>query len=219
MPERPIGVTNLASGTGVALFRTRERTVGGESVNEQYMLNQRDWLTSWRGCASTFLVTGDSLTNVPIATLWNGVGSGVIVVLRVCALITDISGALTNPRTQALSRLTTAPTGGTLHTPVAFDTAQTQAALVEFRGAASSDGVNTLITATPGSVAWRQNHNKVPTQVGQMQFVHAAGAPLLVGTDPVYVREGEGIAVSWVEGNATQARHSVNMVWDEVSFP
>ena len=220
MAQRPIGVTDLASEVGVARYRTRERVVSAETVVEQYLLSQEAGVVSWRGCAGTFMISGVSTSpNIPIASLWNDVGSGVIVAVRGFGAAMD-SGATSGLfRSLAASGITVAPTGGTVGVPVGFDTAQTQASLVVFRGGASADGTNTTITAPPGPHAWRQYNVKAPSGIGQFVMPLANLVPQLAYGEPVYLAEGQGLVVAYIENSTSALRYLVNIAWDEVSFP
>lgn len=222
MGENRVGVTDVADGAGVASFRTRQRTVSGSSVEEQYLLYQSERVASWTGCSSTFRIPGSGAAAQNLATLFNKTGSGVLVAIRELTLVMDYTTNSGTVRFVSSSLLTTAPSTGTLMTPVGFDTALTQDTLVEFRGGASADGTASAITATAGVSAWRQGHWHAPTAVGQYlssELAEAALVPVLAENDPVVLREGEGILVQITDASSTSAHYVVNASWQEFTLP
>lgn len=69
MPERPVGVTDTASGAGVAEVRTRERSVGGNTVAEQFVIPIRERVVSYTGIYTSAVISG--LASAPAATAAN----------------------------------------------------------------------------------------------------------------------------------------------------
>lgn len=218
MGENRVGVTDVADGAGVASFRTRQRTVGGNTVEEQYLLYQDELVASWEGCASTFRIPGSGAAGQNIATIFNKTGSGVLVAVRELELVMDYITNSGTVRFMGTSRITTSPSTGTVMTPVAFDTAQTQNTSVEFRGGASADGTANAITATPGTIGWRQGHWHAPTAVGQYlssDLADASMIPSLCDDDPGILREGEGLLVHIINASSTSASYILNALWRE----
>lgn len=225
MTERPVGVTDLASGAGVAQYRTRERTVGGQAVVEQYLLPISERVPSYKGLYATFRITGVQTADRPLASLFNTAGTGVLVAVRALTIVLDIAGASSIVRSAAVSRLTTAPTTGTLHTPVALDSALTHASGVEFRGAASADDTANAITATPTTRGWRMMPGRMASHIGQSWARQDALASALPGLrlaepdDPLILREGQGILISAQEGFSTASGCVVQASVEEYSLP
>ena len=222
MGENRVGVEDVADGAGVASFRTRQRTVGGSAVEEQYLLYQDERVMSWHGCSSTFRIPGSGTAAQNICTLFNKTGSGVLVAVRTLEFIMDYTTNSATVRVVGVSRITTAPTTGTLATPGDFDTNDTQSTSVEFRGGASADGVASAITATPTTYAWRQGHWHASTAVGQYQTGGDAAStmlPMVAKDDPVILREGEGLLVNIIDTSSTSAHYIVNASWQEFTLP
>lgn len=199
MTERLIGVTDVASGAGVADYRTRERS--GHGV-EQYLIPLADRVPSFKGIVASFRVPGVAAANTPYFSIFNKTGSGVLVAVRELLVAHEFPAATGTMRTNSITRVTTAPTGGTLHTPTALDTGLSHNANVEVRGAASADGTASAITSTVGAtIAWRNMVNKDPDQTGQMLFLDIRLVPIM--DEASILREGEGFRVGQTEtGNA-----------------
>lgn len=222
MGENRVGVTDVTDGAGVASFRARQRTVGGSAVEEQYVVLQDERVVSWEGAASTFRIPGSGAAGQKIATLFNKTGSGVLVAVRELELVMDYITNSGTVRFMGTSVIATSPTTGTVMTPMGFDTAQTQNTSVEFRGGASADGTANAITATPGTIGWRQGHWHAPTAVGQYLSSDLADAnmiPVLCDDDPIILREGEGLLVHIIDASSTSASYVLNALWTEFTLP
>jgi hypothetical protein len=213
MTARKVGVPDVAPGAGVAEYRTREAALGCE----QYLIEEADRVTSYRGMVASFRIVGNSkLTNRALATLFNVTGSGVLVAIHRLVLSPELAGASGSTRTVALSKITTAPTDGALGAPLGFDSAQTHNASVEFRGASSADGVAVALTAPPGTVGYRALKIKNPSHIGQIVFPDVPLIPDLY--DPGVLREGEGIVVTDVEAGSTAAHYFIQAVIEEFTL-
>jgi len=222
MGENRVGVEDVADGAGVASYRTRQRTVGGSSVEEQYLIYQDERVQSWQGGASTFRIPGAGTAAQNLCSIFNKTGSGVLVAVRVLEFIMDYTTNSATVRVLGTSRLTTAPTTGTLMTPVGFDTAETQNTSVEFRGGASADGTASAITATATTVAWRQGHWHASSAIGQYLTTDDATStmlPMVAENDPVILAEGEGLLVNIIDTSSTSAHYIVNAAWQEFTLP
>jgi hypothetical protein len=219
VPERAIGVTDEASAAGVADYRLRERSVDGTTVGEQYLIFASERVRSFLGMATTFRIPGAGTANQIMATLFNKTGSGVLIAVRYAAMQTDYVGTASGTiRDVSTSRLTVAPTTGTLHTPVAFDSAQTHNASVEFRGGASADGTASAITATPGTYgthAFSQRNLGTPNRI-LMRDLHLT--PFVTTDEPVVLREGEGVAFTGVL-TASALNYIVMCCFGEFTLP
>jgi hypothetical protein len=218
MPLRPVGVPDVAPGAGVAEYRTRERTISGETVCEQYLLEEPERVVSFQGIVASPRIGGVSTANYNFASLFNVVGSGVLVAVRRLTAQND-SLSVTFGRFWTPHMITVSPTGGTLHEPVALDTALTHNASVEFRAAASADGVITALTSAAGTPIWQQFVSKGATSYGQVRMDEVAVLPALVEFDPIILREGEGVLVRMAEGPSSTAHHIVNACFEEFTLP
>lgn len=221
MPQRPIGVTDVASGAGVADFRTRERTVGGATVVEQYLLPISERVVSARCTATTFRTLGTTTANTNIASLFNKTGSGVLVAVRALVLEHDYTAVVTTVRNIAVTEISVAPTTGTLLTPVVFDTTQTRSTNVEWRGATASDGgAATALTATPES-RFGQAFTFRANGASQIEQINTDARRMIpfADDDPVIFRPGEGLLLTAVEALAATYHLMVNIAWEEYTLP
>lgn len=222
MTERPIGVEDVAAGAGVVEYRTRERSVGGATVVEQYLLYVNERVASCHAMASTFRVVGSGVAAQVFATLFNKAGSGVLVAVRRMTVQNDFVSNTGTVRVFASSRLTTAPTTGTVITPTKFDTADTQSASVEFRSGASADGTASAITAPAIAPAFRQiewRGAEAPPIAGQLIMEDEALIPRLAADDPVILAEGEGISAYMPDVQSASMHTVINCMWEEFTLP
>lgn len=227
MAERPVGVTDQASGAGVADVRTRERTVGGNTVAEQYVIPISERVASYKGACTTFRTPGRAATTQNLFSIFNTTGSSVLVAVRRLSIQMDATAALaTVTKTIKTTRQTTAPTNGTAATKVPFDSAQSSAANVEVRGDASADGTNsaTTLTATPSAnIAWSQLVMRLHTAAGQVIMDDDACIPSLCEDDPVILRASEGLLVAIVAPttatNPITDHMIINCMWEEFTLP
>jgi hypothetical protein len=214
MTQRKVGVTDVASGAGVADYRTREQAALG---CEQYLIPQVDRVTSFTGMVASFRFTGTAVANRALATIFNVTGSGVLLAVRQLVLITDATAILTLVRTLSVSRITAAPTDGALGVPVGFDSAQVHDASVEFRGAASADGTNVALTAPAGAVVGRRTLTARPHKLDfQLLSPETTLIPDLY--DPGILAAGEGIVVTAVEAGNTSAHFLLQAVFAEFTL-
>src|SRR5438105_3161591 len=121
MTERPVGVTDQTSGAGIADVRTRERTVSGNTVAEQYVIPIRERVLT---AVVLFSIQGTvSATAQTAATggfFWiaNHVSSGLHLAIRRVNFSSQHGSALatpTSPRIQLIRcTFTGTPTGATV---------------------------------------------------------------------------------------------------------
>jgi len=223
MAERPVGVTDQASGAGIAQVRTRERTVAAEVVSEQYVIPITEYLDgfmlSYRGMVATFRTPGLASGNHNLFTIFNKTGSTKIVAVRRLVLQVEDTGVLLTvaPIVQT-SRITTLPTSGTVLTPVTCDTALTHDTNVECMGAASADGTASgPIVSTAGTRAWAGFKMRMATQVGQVLFPDETLIPELCGDTPILLRALEGLQVQMVQASVTTAHYVICCLFDELA--
>jgi len=222
MPERPVGIADTPAGTGIAQVRTRERTVGAETVAEQYMIPVAERVPSYKGSYSSFRTVGLASANHNIFTIMNKSGSTVLLAVRALTIVFDTTGVDTTlADIVAVSRITATPTGGTVLTPSSYDTALTHNASVEAMGATAADaGAATAITATPvGARLWSVLKMRVGTVVGQILLPQESLLPLFCADDPVLLRAGEGLLVQVVQAALITDYYIVNCAIEEFTFP
>lgn len=162
-------------------------------------------VVTFRGFTASFRTPGVAAGDTPLFTVFNTTGSGVLVAVRRLVVQHEFPALTAVARTNSITRVTTAPTGGTLLTPVTFDTTQTHVASVELRCASSADGTASAITSPVGAaLGYRDWVAKDPTAVGRRLYPDYTLVPLEPETDdPVVLREGEGLRVGETEsGNA-----------------
>jgi hypothetical protein len=124
-------------------LRTRQRTVGANTIEEQYFIAGDVRVISFKGRACTFRTPGRAGTAaVPIFTIHNATGSTILAdVTRISVdLINTAVRAITvEPQLIRLQRFTVLPTNGTALTKVAMDTALSSNASITVKGDASAD--------------------------------------------------------------------------------
>jgi len=219
--ERPVGVTDQASGAGIAQVRTRERVIGSDTIAEQYVIPVIEYLEgyklSYRGMVASFRIPGLATGNHNLFTAFNKTGSTKILAIRRVILQVDDTGALLTvaPLIQS-SRITTLPTGGTVLTKVPFDTALTPDTNCEFMGGASADGTGATITSTAGTRAWAQFKMRAATQVGQFLYPDEPMIPSIADDTPILLRALEGINIQVVQAAVTTAHYVVACMFEEL---
>jgi len=221
MPERPVGVTDTASGAGIAQVRTRERVVGAETVAEQYVIPISERVASYKGMAASFRIAGLATASHNLVTIFNATGSTTLVALRRLTIQIDDTGvSLAVAPVMQGARLAAAPTGGTALTKVPFDTTLTANASVTLLQATTADGAAaTAITATAGVRAWSDFKMRAATAVGQFLFPDEGLIPGLCETEPIILRAGEGFLAQMVTASVTTSSYLVNIMWEEFSLP
>lgn len=221
MTERPVGVTDQAAGAGVAEVRTRERSVGGNTVTEQYVIPTNERVPSYKGFATSFRTLGLASTPHNIFGIENAAGSTVLLAVRRLTVQMDSTVALaTVAPSFKTSRPSALPTGGTTLTKVAFDSSLTSSGSVVLRGATASDGgAATAITATAGTTGWTQLQMRMSTVVGQILMDDAPLIPALCQDDPVILRANEALLVQVVLAALTTHHYVVNVMWEEFTLP
>ncbi|MCA1571155.1 MAG: hypothetical protein LC798_12730 [Chloroflexi bacterium] len=225
MPVRGVGVTDQASGAGVAEVRARERTVDGGTYAEQYVIPISERVASFKGMCSSFRTLGNAATPQNLFSIENAAGSTVLLAVRRLSVQMDSTAALTAVATQfKTSRPSALPTVGTALGKVAFDSALTSSASVVARGATASDaGAATAITATAGGTGWHQFAMRMHTLVGQVLMDDESLVPSLAEDDPIILRAGESLLVQIVQATAANNKSSdhyvVNCMFEEFSLP
>lgn len=127
MPDAIIGLAPDSTGPKV---RTRTRTVGANTVHEQYLLPAKEpvvinrvWVSTFRA-RSRAVAVGSAAAQV-IFTIWNG-GTNLLSCRRLACEVDTAAARPAQPSPWLRSyRITSAPTGGFVQTPVQQDTADT----------------------------------------------------------------------------------------------
>lgn len=207
MAQRPIGVTDRPAGTGIVEYRTRERSVGGSTVDEQYVIceRRRQPEGAFRKFAqrqgfATFRTVGVASANwVPlIIGSLNGSSDPVVVgnVLRELRVQVDRTVASTAAKVVALSRCDASLfTGGTQLACVPFDSSVPGSSTGEtwqVYGSTASDGGG----ATPlGGLA-----SLVPFRRGVLRRPHTAVGMLYSETVDLLTARDEPLVLSSPHG-------------------
>lgn len=176
---------------------------------------------TFKGAVGAFRSVGVAATDETVLSIFNKTGSGVLVAVRRLTLQVDQQVALTTAAPHAVTtRLTTAPTTGTLLTPQAWDTSQTHNASVEIRSRASADGTNGTLTATPGADRARSFFGDRPhTIAGQRLFPDKDMLPDFPDPeDPLVLREGQGVLVTVAPTGSTSSHYLVNAMIEEFTY-
>lgn len=233
MGARAVGVTDTASGAGVADVRVRERTDPslGTTVAEQYVIPQDERVVSYRGAVATFRMIGSTATPQWLWQMQNAAGTAVLVSVRSVVVHHDHFSTVASTVANGiftLSRSTGTRGGGTTVTKVSGgtgpDAAQTSDANVTHSGGASADGTNTLITGlTAGNNMSRRIGNRMHTLVGQMLCPPLELVPAQLSKDGIILRSGEQLAVTATfaaaADNIIGFSYVVSVVWDEYTLP
>jgi hypothetical protein len=170
--------------------------------------------------AATFRTPGDATARQTLFVLQN-TGTARIVRIRRIVLQVDPVGALV--AIMPLFRLCriTGYTGGQALTKVAWEAAASDAT-VQARGRNTSDGGSqTNIVATIGETMWQQYASRMASQAGQVLADDQNIAPLAIATDPIVLRQNQGILV-YVEApagtsNPNTSHYFVQCAWDEAA--
>lgn len=218
------GVIQVAPDSTGAKLRTRTRTVGANTVHEQYVISSqsdavpinRVWATSLR--IPNRVVTAASTQ--PLFSIWNGItaGGNNVSIRRFSVEMDAIGAYLTTGPLLRLFRTTAAATGGSTITPIAQYTADTAfSSSVVIRADHQGDNaVATTPLAQTGlgtSPMWAQSVPKAMTNVG---WANAAEYNLLpndsnlMAQDPLVIRPSEGIHVQFLNGGTAT---SASILW------
>lgn len=234
MAERGVGVSDLASGAGVAEYRTRERSVGGGTYCEQYLIPIKERVLSFRGCVTTVRAGLPSATAVTLA-INNLAGSSVLVavksILQVESPATDAVTTAIYDRTLWVQTAATA-TGGNVMTKVSAgtgaDAAETSNASVELRQRYAADGGgSSAITLAVGTRMAQFGRTRGHTQASQMVdttddedgFPASGLSDELLRDGPIILRAGQSLAVQMVGGAPVAVGGMCSVVWEEYTLP
>lgn len=169
---------------------------------------------AYQGLGATFRIAGLASAAHNLFALYNPAASGILLAPKELKLAIEDTGALaTIAPIWAVSRIASAPTGGT-SVKVHNDTNQATS-LATVLGAASADGTASAITATLGTRLRSGFKMRQATAVGQIVYPEQSCLPEGVWDDPLVLREGEGILLQMVLAAVTTASYIVNYVFEE----
>jgi len=174
-----------------------------------------------RFMSASFRTIGNAATTQNLLTIFN---SGTNRLVRVERLVFQMDATAVLTAVMPLiktSRISAAPTAGTVLTKALMDTTVATHADIVVRGSTASDGgALTNVAATPGDVLWQQYGMRLHTAVGQVLALDNPVLPTVTDTTPVVLRQNEGLVVHIVAAAGTSnpaTNHYVVMcAWDEV---
>lgn len=198
MPESSVGT---AAGLTGARVRTRQRDIGGVTVQEPYSIIARERVVSARAWIASLRTPSRAVASQPIFTLWNG-GTNLVAVRRL-TMESDTGAALAQISPYArLYRITAAPTGGQALPKGQQDTLETSSGTIVGTGDASADGTSTATalaaTANPTTHLWQQTIPRLHTAVGWVAppiMNLLPDDPDLNGENPLTLRPNQGLMV------------------------
>ncbi len=224
MPESFVRVAPDSTGK---MLRTRERTVGANTVQEQYVITQNEVVPSNRVWLSTLrLPTRPSLgadAVQPIFSVFNGNATGGNNV-SVRRLTTEIDQSIAYAGRSPILRLfrqTAASGGGTVLTPVPSHTADPAfSTAVSVRADHQGDNVVATTALTAGTIGaqpmWSQVVPRAHTLAGFQPVTEYTLLPNdgdLMAQSPLILRPGEGFLVQFVNGGVALTSAAGNFVF------
>jgi hypothetical protein len=187
MPDSFVGVPPDSTGKKL---RTRQRVIGANTVDEQYMIPVSDRVTTYGGRAATFQIPGRAGTaGQSLMQISNATGSGVIVAVErfaVDVLQTAIMAVTQVPPIIRLHKGTGALTGGAALTKVAENTLETSNANVTLLQDASADGTlatTALAAAIPAGTIGHLTQEWMPRLITAAGYEMADRFEFLDGDD------------------------------------
>jgi hypothetical protein len=228
MPESYVQVA--ADGAGKKL-RTRQRTVGANTIEEQYVIASpseavpvnRVWLSTLKVPSRQIAAAATQ----PVLAIWNGItaGGNSVSIRRLSVEIDAIGAYATTAPTLRLFRTTAAPTGGTVITPVGqylADTTFSTSVAVRADHQADNVSATTALAQTGAGTQpmWAQTCPKLVTAAGWHGVAEYNLLPNdsnLMSVDPLILRPQEGCFVQFVNGGtATTAAIAFSFMFKAV---
>ena len=237
--ENEIMLVTAGFGTGAGSFTVTRGQDGTTAVAHtsgvtvaqlaaaQYMIPISNRSVAFCGAAASWRTLGNAASGQDIFTIENQAGSAVIVGVSRLVVEMDSTVVLTAVAPQFKTyRATALPSGGTVLTKNAIDTAMTSSASVVLRGATASDGgAATAITVSPPATnpLWHQYLSRLHTAVGQVLCDEYSMLPSdIADVDWVSVRAGEALGIEIVgtaASNAATNHYVVKCAWFEYTIP
>jgi hypothetical protein len=218
MPDRGVGVTDTAAGAGVAEVRTRERTIGGSTYAEQFVVPVRERVTTAILLYSIVNTVQASAHTAPAGFWWifNHVASGVTLCLRRINFASQHNTVLATPTGPRISlrRITfTGTPSGTAVTGAKAASSQTPSANWSVRS------TNTGPTITQGADAFAFFPVAAITAVGACPPAYEDWNPEDEGM--IVLAAGEGIVCMQLDAGTTSdtRRFVCNFAVEEYQLP
>lgn len=205
MSESYIQVPADSSGKKV---RTKERTVGANTVQEQQIWEVE--LPTYAVGSSASAGIADAQNKV-FAALYNGAGSGKIVKIREIWVMNSKLAAVTGVGVEFdIDTINSAPTGGTTLTPQKMDSANSAVPAQIILMEAPSGGAAKVATLFP---YFCSNDEVIGTQFGAVLGNLLAVYPAIAKEcQDITLREGEGLQVKQIT-NTTAGSHYVLIIF------
>lgn len=209
--------TSFTSGTATVT------AVAGTGSGATYVMSQnRGRNVHAIGMASGFRCVGSAASPQNILSLENGSSSAVLLGVRDFDLYVDATVAVTATLQAKVSRITSAPTGGTTLTKVLADSSHASDASVTVRSGASADGTNSSITATAGTTLYQTLVPRPHTLAGWFSQLPLVLLPVELAPDVCLLRPGEYLLLQIVTGtganNAATISYQSSVVWEEFTY-
>lgn len=208
MPEDFVQVAPDSTGAKV---RTRSRTIGANTVEEQFVVVQPEAVVTSRVWLSTLKIpnrtlaapTSPAVASQPLFSVWNGGATNLVSCRRLSVEIDQLLASAVASPTLRLYRTTVAATGGTVITPVQQYLADTTFnTLVAVRADHQADSVvATTALAQTGvgtQAAWSQTVPRMHTAAGfqvASEYNLLPNDGTLMSQDPLILRPGEGFHI------------------------
>jgi len=180
-----------------------------------------DRVPTFKGAVGSFRYVGAATVDDNFLSIFNKTGSGVLVAVRRLTVQGDkVQAVITDALRVKTTRITTAPSTGTLKTPVAWDSTTTHATNVEIRDFSTADDTRGTLTATPGTPLARQVFGeRMHTGAGQKLFSERdLLAEYPYPDDPLILREGEGVLVTIIGAGTSGGYYLVNAMIEEFTY-
>jgi len=168
--------------------------------------------------AATFRIPGNA---TPIQTLFALYNGGTNRVVRIRRIVLQVDNTAVLPFIMPLFKLCRIATvsNGQVLTKVAWEATASHADIVA-RGRNTSDGgSHTNIVATIGDTMWQQYASRLASQVGQVVGDDQNVAPLAIASNPIVLRQNQGILVYLeapsANSNPNTSHYFVQCAWDE----
>lgn len=201
---------------------TRSRTEDAVTKHWDRVIVEDERIRTFKGVGATFRIPGSAATPQNLWSIYNTTGSSIIVALKELWVTSAQTVAnLTHPPWYTLTRITTAPTGGTAFTKTPVDTRDAaSAANVEVRGGASVDGTAATITATAAGQRLASAHgNQLYTAVGVLQAMRIDILAAVANDFPLLLQANQGfllqVNTAAAADNLATRSHIVDCAWTE----
>lgn len=215
------------------MLRARSRTVGANTVYEQYVIMQPEAVVTSRVWASSLRIPNRASASQPLFTVWNGGTTNLVSVRRLSIEIDPVlavaSGASPVIRMYRMSTQAATP-GGTVITPVRqYTTDAAFNSAISVRADHQADTVSATTALAAGTldtnVMWTQTVPRASTLAGffvPTEFNMLPNDGTLLSQDPLVIRPSEGFCLRLEAGAALTAStwtFAVKTVLGEFTYP